>query len=167
MLSHKYGRKVRRPIFYHSSMSSISWYLHDSFVAKSARQYSIPYHIINPQSPVCRYSRTIFDTRFLWLVMTPFGNPVVPLEYTTKATSFSGLIFAFLHRTLVLGSKISFHDCNLSGQPSAGFSPKKIILSLGIPALAAAFKAVGYKAGRVQIALALLSLSWWANSSTV
>lgn len=60
-----------------------------------------------------------------------------------------------------------FQDCNLSGHPSAGLSPKKMILSLGIPALAAALSAVGYKDGRVQIAFALLSFNWNVNSSTV
>jgi hypothetical protein len=117
--------------------------------------------VVLPPSPA-RIINTLLQI-LRWLNMTPFGCPVVPLEYTKNAKSFSGSTRLRLHFMAVDGSTISRQCLN----PATRLSPTIMMRSLGIPAFAAAAVATGSNSGNVAIAFAPASFSWNVSSSTV
>ena len=68
----------------------------------------------------------VINTAFLWVSITPFGKPVVPLEYKMKTTS-SGL---FLTRVYVLDDKTRSENCKQGNRAISGvlFESKTMIL---------------------------------------
>ena len=105
----------------------------------------------------------ILLTTLKWLNITPFGRPVVPLEYTKNAKSLSQSTGS-LSSPLACPSISNSRQCVKS--PSSS-SPINTILSLSMPASSAAFTAIPSKLFCVSRALAPESFKWWTSSRTV
>lgn len=92
--------------------------------------------------------------------MTPFGNPVVPLEYTKNAKSTSGSTFTF-----TAPAPFPLTSAKCLNRPSASLSsPINNTLSLSNPASRAASNATGNSAICVTSAFAPASFSMNASS---